>query len=118
MEGVTLSQISMVLAFVVGLIGSVEFISIRLKNWFKKALNDELKPIMDEVKNIREDMDERTLSRCKGDLVSLMSRIQTGYVPTHEEKWLLYETKEKYNSLGGDSYVDDMFNNLKKEGKI
>ena len=30
----------------------------------------------------------------------------------------LYETKEKYNSLGGDSYVDDMFDGLKKEGKI
>ena len=48
----------------------------------------------------------------------LMSRIRNGYVPTVEEKMILYETKSKYNALGGNSYVDEMFNEIKKEGKI
>ena len=47
-----------------------------------------------------------------------MSRIQNGYNPTTEEKMILYETKEKYNDLGGDSYVDDMFDKLREGGKI
>ena len=31
---------------------------------------------------------------------------------------ILHESKKKYNGLGGDSYVDEMFDNLVKEGKI
>ncbi len=71
-----------------------------------------------ELKKIASDLRKEKLDRAKADLVGLMSRIQNGYIPTAEEKMILYETKEKYNALGGDSYVDDMFDKLKKEGKI
>lgn len=71
-----------------------------------------------ELQDIRKDLKKETLSRCKNDLIALMSRIQNGYVPTIEEKMILHETKAYYNSLGGDSYVDDMFDSLRKEGKI
>lgn len=63
-------------------------------------------------------LEEEKLDRCKTDLIVIMSRIYNGYTPTNEEVRILYETKEKYNKLGGDSYVDDMFEKLKKEGKI
>ena len=118
MENVTLGQISTILAFIVALIGSIEYLYVRMKKWFKSALNEELKPIIDDLKNIKDDLNNETLSRCKSDLIAIMSRIQAGYKPTLEEKRLLYETKEKYNSLGGDSYVDDMFDDLKKKGLI
>ena len=72
----------------------------------------------EELENIRKSMNNETLSRCKNDLIVLMSRIKGGYTPTTEEKMVLHETKALYNSLGGDSYVDDMFNSLRKEGKI
>ena len=74
--------------------------------------------IKEELENIRKSMNNETLSRCKNDLIVLMSRIKGGYTPTTEEKMVLHETKALYNSLGGDSYVDDMFNSLRKEGKI
>lgn len=68
--------------------------------------------------NILDTLQQEILDRCKSDLVTLMSRIRNGYNPTTEEKMILYETKKKYNDLGGDSYVDDMFEGLRKEGKI
>lgn len=68
--------------------------------------------------NILETLQQEILDRCKSDLVILMSRIRNGYIPTTEEKMILYETKKRYNDLGGDSYVDDMFEGLRKEGKI
>lgn len=74
--------------------------------------------IKEELQSIRKDMSKETLSRCKNDLIVLMSRIKNGYVPTTEEKMVLHETKALYNSKGGDSYVDDMFDSLRKEGKI
>lgn len=118
MESITLGQIGKILACIVALVGSVEYLFTRLKKWFKKALNEELKPVIDDLKNIKDDLNNETLARCKSVLISIMSRIQAGYKPTSEEKRLLFETKEKYNSLGGDSYVDDMFDDLKNEGMI
>lgn len=47
-----------------------------------------------------------------------MSRIQNGQTITEEERRILIEEKEQYNKLGGDSYVDDMFDRLKKEGRL
>lgn len=67
---------------------------------------------------LEKNLQAEKLDRAKGDLVGLMSRIRNGYVPTTEERIILYETKEKYNALGGNTYVDEMFEKLKKEGKI
>lgn len=35
------------------------------------------------------------------------------YKPNEEQKRLIIEAKRKYNDLGGDSYVDDMFDECK-----
>ena len=71
-----------------------------------------------KLSDIKIALENEKLDRCKSDLVVIMSRIKNGYVPTTEEKMVLYETKQKYNELGGDSYIDDMFDNLRKEGKL
>ena len=66
----------------------------------------------------RNQLKEETLNRCKVDLINVMSRIQNGYDPTEEERRILIEEKDTYNRLGGNSYVDDMFERLKKEGRL
>lgn len=71
-----------------------------------------------DIKEVNNALMQEKLDRAKADLVGLMSRIRNGYVPTTEEKMILYETKKKYNDLGGDSYVDDMFDKLREEGKV
>ena len=71
-----------------------------------------------KLNDLSKNLEKEKLDRAKSDLVVIMSRIRNGYSPTTEEKMILHETKQKYNSLGGNSYVDDMFDNLKKEGKI
>lgn len=88
------------------------------KDEIEKKLDEIRKEFKDEISSLKANLNTESLERCKTDLVSLMSKIKNGYTPTAEEKMILYETKEKYNSLGGDSYVDDMFDNLKKEGKL
>ena len=35
------------------------------------------------------------------------------YKPNEEQKRLIIEAKRKYNELGGDSYIDDMFDECK-----
>lgn len=118
MESITIGQISKIFVFLVGLIGAIEYLSLRLKKWLKVTLKDEFEPLKQDINCLKEMQDNETLNRCKSDLITLMSRIQNGYIPTSEEKRILIETKDLYNSKGGDSYVDDMFDNLKKKGMI
>ena len=86
------------------------------------TLESEIKSLKDELLNhiaqSKKEADAEILSRCKVNLVSLMSRIDNGYTPTSEEKMMLGEVKDLYNSKGGDSYVDDFYDKLLKEGKL
>jgi len=67
---------------------------------------------------IKVDIQNETLNRCKADLINAMSEIHKGASLTEEQRRIIYEEKETYNKLGGDSYVDEMFERLKKEGKL
>ena len=68
--------------------------------------------------DIKKDIRGETLDRCKADLINAMSEIHKGVEITEEQRRIIYEEKETYNRLGGNSYVDDMFERLKKEGKL
>lgn len=89
-----------------------------VKNDIQKAIKSTETNIKADITKVRTSLKEETLSRCKVDLINAMSRIQNGYVPTEEERRILIEEKEQYNKLGGNSYVDDMYSRLKKEGKL
>ena len=48
-----------------------------------------------------------------------LTKIRDGlYKPNEEQKRLLIEAKSEYNKLGGDSYVDDMFEECREKNLI
>ena len=61
---------------------------------------------------------KKQLINYKDQLVTTMSRIENGYVPTIEEKHIIHEQKAAYNELGGDSYVDEMWENLRNKNNL
>jgi hypothetical protein len=69
-------------------------------------------------RKLNERMDHQELRCYKDSLIIAMSKIQNGYIPTLEEKYLIHEQKAKYNTLGGNSYVDEMFDKLVKKDLI
>lgn len=89
-----------------------------VKNEIKGSIKDTERTIKADITKVRNSLSEETLNRCKVDLINVMSRIQNGYELTEEERRILIEEKDQYNKLGGNSYVDDMFERLKKEGKF
>ena len=48
----------------------------------------------------------------------MLCEIHKGAKLTEEQRRIIYEEKETYNKLGGNSYVDEMFDRLKKGGKL
>lgn len=89
-----------------------------VKDEITKSIHTTEGNIKADIMKVRKSLSEETLNRCKVDLINVMSRIQNGASITEEERRILIEEKEQYNKLGGDSYVDDMFERLKKEGKL
>lgn len=67
-----------------------------------------------EDKNIMSKLDKNHVQTLKLWLVTEMTKIRDGaYIPNEEQKHLIHEAKREYNFLGGDSYVDDMFEDLR-----
>lgn len=91
---------------------------VAIPNVIATIVSSKKNSIKEELIDIKKSITNETLSRCKVDLINAMSKIQNGYQPTEEERRILIEEKEQYNKLGGDSYVDDMFDRLKKENKL
>ena len=73
----------------------------------------------DGDKRLEQKIDKVNMEDLKRFLITEMSKIKQGaFVPTENEKRTLAEAKDQYNKAGGDSYVDDMYDELKKTGLI
>ena len=79
---------------------------------FKKESTESDKRISDQIQEVR-------MTVCKRFLVTELSKIEEeNYIPSEEQKRVLKDTKDEYNAAGGDSYVDDMYDDLRDKGLI
>ena len=137
MDGI-LSFLGMVIVAIIGLIGVIlqvkskektESIDLKIDNIkkeFTKKTDDftnELITFKEEStesdKRISDQIQEVRMTVCKRFLVTELSKIQEeNYIPSEEQKRVLKDTKDEYNSSGGDSYVDDMYDDLRDKGLI
>ena len=68
---------------------------------------------------LKRTMDNNHMQTLKLWLVTEMTKIRDGaYIPNEEQKHLVHEAKRDYNLHGGDSYVDDMFEDLRSKKLI
>lgn len=130
MEGI-LSFLGMVIVAIIGLIGVIlqvkskektESIDLKIDN-IKKDFTNELITFKEEStesdKRISDQIQEVRMTICKRFLVTELSKIEEkNYIPSEEQKRVLKDTKDEYNAAGGDSYVDDMYDDLRDKGLI
>lgn len=137
MDGI-LSFLGMVIVAIIGLVGvilqvkskekteSIDFKIDNIKKEFTKKTDDftnELITFKEEStqsdKRISDQIKEVRMTVCKRFLVTELSKIQEeNYIPSEEQKIVLKDTKDEYNAAGGDSYVDDMYDDLRDKGLI
>lgn len=121
------TAIATVLVAIIGLIGVI----IQTKSHNKLKTQEEIlntveykidtlkKESKEDDRKLNEKLDAMDMDSCKRFLIVEMTKIQDGaYKPNEEQKRMLYETKERYNDDGGDSYVDRMFENLQEKGLL
>ena len=137
MDGI-LSFLGMIIVAIIGLIGVIlqvkskektESIDSKIDNMkkeFTKKTDDftnELISFKEEStesdKIISDQIQEVRMTVCKRFLVTELSKIEEeNYIPSEEQKRVLKDTKDEYNAAGGDSYVDDMYDDLRDKGLI
>lgn len=133
-----LSFLGMVIVAIIGLVGvilqvkskekaeSIDFKIDNIKKEFTKKTDDftnELISFKEEStesdKRISDQIQEVRMTVCKRFLVTELSKIEEeNYIPSEEQKRVLKDTKDEYNAAGGDSYVDDMYDDLRDKGLI
>lgn len=113
MENITLGKIAEVLAFIVALMGSITY----LKKAIVRALNNQLGPIKMQIEEVKKETAKNNLSSIKTDLINLMELADREIIST-EQKMRSYELYDYYSVHGGNSYVHDKWEKLKKEGKL
>lgn len=130
MDGI-LSFLGMVIVAIIGLVGVIlqvkskektESIDSKIDN-MKKEFTNELISFKEEStesdKRISDQIQEVRMTVCKRFLVTELSKIEEkNYIPSEEQKRVLKDTKDEYNAAGGDSYVDDMYDDLRDKGLI
>jgi len=114
MENITLGQIGAFLAFIVGLIGSLEFILARFKKWFKGALNSELEPLKEQIDNLKKENQGNELNNCTNYLVIAIEKAKNHGTMSDTEKKRFYEVLDIYvNKYHKNSYIHSEVEELK-----
>lgn len=106
MEGITLGQIKDAVIFLVALIGGIGSLYVLLM----KGINKSLQPIKDDLRNER-------IERLKSDLTTFIY-IASKDDLSNDQRLRAHEEYDMYIKLGGNSWVHDRFEELKKEGKV
>ena len=110
MESITIGQVLLGLVFILSLINNIKSIYKEIQNPIDKKIEKAIKPLKKEISNLE-------LSSIKTDLVNFMSMAESNTI-TNEQKLNAYELYDRYCRLGGNSYIHDKWENLRKERKI
>lgn len=95
MANITLGQVAGLLAFIVGLIGSIEYLVIRLNKLFDKKLQPVYKKI--EELDVREQNSRR--KQIRKEYVSYASSLHRGVKHTRDEFAAIFELEDEYDEI-------------------
>lgn len=118
MENITLGQISVAIAFIVALIGGCKYIISDISKIMDKAL----KPTNDKIDKLdaklTKQIKDSDLNGTKNFLVARMQEVKSGQQLDDISRERFWEQYQHYTNLGGNSYIMNEVDRLKKEGKI
>ena len=117
LENLTLGQVCEWILWIGGFIGGVKYLKKVLTESLEKMIDIKLKPIKTQVDELNKKTNKNNLESIKTDLINLMELMDKGTISI-EQKIRAHELYDYYCSHGGNSYVHDKWEVLKKEGKV
>lgn len=129
MQAVTLGELAAAITLVVGIISGVTVIISKLlkpaDKWLQKGLEKGLEPINERfdkaavrLENVEKDMENLRLSVCKNYIVRFLADVEQGEQTDEVERARFWENYDLYQEMGGNSYIKDKVDKLKKDGVL
>lgn len=118
MENITIGEISIVISFLVALIGGIGILLNYLKKALKNLFKEELEPIKEQVSKNNQLIQEVDMNATKNYLSKCFNDIRKGQQLSEANIQRIYEQMEHYSKMGGNSYIHKEFDDLKKGGLL
>lgn len=114
-----------ILAFVAGLVAFLKGVEYLWKKtvglvhkWFSEGLEAGFEPINQKLSELTTDTQQLRLSVCKNYIVRFLADLEQGQAVDEVERQRFYENYDLYISLGGNSYLKDKVERMRKEKKL
>jgi hypothetical protein len=114
----TVNDISALIVFLVGLIGGIGYLHKALKDWLEKLLDDKFKTLGTKISELEDKVDKVDMENCKNFLVRFLADVESGSLILDPEKQRFWEEYEHYVACGGNSYIKEWVEKLKKKGYL
>lgn len=117
MENITLGEISICIAFLVAFAGGVKYILKDMKAITEHALKPTNEKLDNMEKCLKKEIQKSDLNATKNYLVATIHDIKGDGIDDIS-KQRFFEQYEHYQNLGGNSYIMNEVERLRKEGRI
>ena len=118
MQNITLGQIAVAVAFIVGLATGVAAIRKAVKSWLTDTLKEEFTEINKKLDAVNKRVGEVDMESCKTFLVSFLSKVDSDASVDEIELERFWEQYQHYEKIGGNSYIHRKVEQLKNDGKL
>jgi hypothetical protein len=114
----TVEQIATAIALMVAVVSGVTYLTKQLKDWIEKLLDSKFKDLNHRIDSIEAKVDKIDMEACKNFLVRFLADVENGAAILDSEKQRFWEEYKHYISAGGNSYIKEWVDKLKKKGLI
>ena len=118
MEGITLGEIGSAIAFIAGILAGLSAIVAYFSKRLNKMLSDALIPTNAKIDKLTSSLLDVDVSNCKNYLVQIIAKLDAGQKIDQVSLERFWENYDHYTQLGGNSYIHESVERLKKEGKL
>lgn len=118
MENITLGQIALAVAFVVGLATGMAYMHKLIKKWLTNALKSEFDGLNKKIDSLSKRIEEVDMEATKNFLVRVLADIEQDSPVDEVERMRFWEAFQHYSKHGGNSYIRDKVEKLQRSGKL
>lgn len=118
MENITLGEVALFLAFLVGLITSLSFLVKKIKEALSDMFKDQMNAINKKMDELQGQIGRVDIESTKNYLVQFLSRVEKGDEIDEIEVERFHEQYDHYVKAGGNSYIRHKVEKLKEGGLL
>ena len=118
MDGITLKDISLSLALIVGILSSSVYLNSNLKKWIGKQFDEKVEPVKKSIDEVDAKVSRVDMESCKNYLARCLADFDRDEELSETEKERFWENYEHYLENGGNSYIKHKVDKFISEGKL